>query len=184
IFGEVPFRPLGRPEPWESHGPRRAAISAFGFGGNNAHLLVEEWTALGPDLPIHAPQRAEVAIVGVGAQVADTAGTAGRIDALRAGQPRGAAREVRLPLKGLRFPPSDLEQTLGQQTSLLASALEAVRGLQLPRERTGVFVGAQCDVEVARYGARWRSAEWSAAHGLGDDWTEAARDGLIPALRS
>src|SRR5690606_5264533 len=87
IFGEVPFRPPGRPEPWESHGPRRAAISAFGFGGNNAHLLVEEWTALGPDLPIHAPQRAEVAIVGVGAQVADTEGTAGLIDALRAGQP-------------------------------------------------------------------------------------------------
>src|SRR5690606_17553585 len=33
-----PFRLLAEPEPWT--GPRRAAVSAFGFGGNNAHLLV------------------------------------------------------------------------------------------------------------------------------------------------
>ena len=40
------FRVLKSEEPWlrRSDGtPRRAAISAFGFGGINAHLLVEEW---------------------------------------------------------------------------------------------------------------------------------------------
>ncbi|MDD2310206.1 MAG: beta-ketoacyl synthase N-terminal-like domain-containing protein [Desulfuromonadaceae bacterium] len=40
------FRILKSAEPWQrrtANTPRRAAISAFGFGGINAHLLVEEW---------------------------------------------------------------------------------------------------------------------------------------------
>jgi PfaB family protein len=47
-----PFRVLKSAEPWQRRGsnvPRRAAVSAFGFGGINAHLLVEEW------LPVNAP---------------------------------------------------------------------------------------------------------------------------------
>lgn len=43
-----PFRVQTVPEPWERRDastPRRAAISAFGFGGINAHVLVEEWPA-------------------------------------------------------------------------------------------------------------------------------------------
>ena len=42
-----PFRVLSRAEPWpapEAGRPRRAAVSGFGFGGINAHVLVEEWT--------------------------------------------------------------------------------------------------------------------------------------------
>lgn len=41
-----PFRVLQSAEPWHRRGdgsPRRAAVSAFGFGGINAHLLIEEW---------------------------------------------------------------------------------------------------------------------------------------------
>lgn len=41
------YRVLARSEPWEARAankPRRAAVSAFGFGGINAHILVEEWT--------------------------------------------------------------------------------------------------------------------------------------------
>lgn len=40
------FRILSEPEPWATRGPdvpRRAAISAFGFGGINAHILIEEF---------------------------------------------------------------------------------------------------------------------------------------------
>ncbi|HJV67179.1 MAG TPA: beta-ketoacyl synthase N-terminal-like domain-containing protein [Geomonas sp.] len=43
---ESPFGVLKAPAPWVRRGegiPRRAAVSAFGFGGINAHLLVEEW---------------------------------------------------------------------------------------------------------------------------------------------
>ena len=36
------FRVLGKAEAWESASPRCAAVSAFGFGGINAHVVVEE----------------------------------------------------------------------------------------------------------------------------------------------
>lgn len=46
-----PFRVQVDPSPWERRNPdtpRRAAVSAFGFGGINAHLLLEEPADSGP----------------------------------------------------------------------------------------------------------------------------------------
>ncbi len=45
-FEGSPFRILNHGQPWnrrDERTPRRAAVSAFGFGGINAHLLLEEW---------------------------------------------------------------------------------------------------------------------------------------------
>ena len=45
-LADGPFRVQTEAEPWlrrRDDIPRRAAISAFGFGGINAHLLLEEW---------------------------------------------------------------------------------------------------------------------------------------------
>jgi acyl transferase domain-containing protein len=45
-----PFEILTEPRPWAKRFadiPRRAAISAFGFGGINAHVLLEEWNTNG-----------------------------------------------------------------------------------------------------------------------------------------
>ncbi|MCH2105102.1 MAG: acyltransferase domain-containing protein [Planctomycetes bacterium] len=36
------FRTIGEREEWLSQGPRRAAVNAFGFGGINAHVVLEE----------------------------------------------------------------------------------------------------------------------------------------------
>lgn len=55
---DSPFRIPHQPEAWtrrESNLPRRAAVSAFGFGGINAHVLLEEWTQ-----PVSAPVRVEI----------------------------------------------------------------------------------------------------------------------------
>ncbi len=41
-----PFTVLAKSQPWEKRDkdtPRRAGVSAFGFGGINAHVLIEEW---------------------------------------------------------------------------------------------------------------------------------------------
>lgn len=43
---DSPFEVLSQSRPWQERDkktPRRAAVSAFGFGGINAHVLIEEW---------------------------------------------------------------------------------------------------------------------------------------------
>lgn len=73
-----PFRVLKRAEPWPTHAdrPRRAAISGFGFGGINAHLLLEEWCQPTPtrtQASVSAPppqaDHPPIAIVGLEARV-------------------------------------------------------------------------------------------------------------------
>ncbi|MBL8994237.1 MAG: hypothetical protein JNM63_12925, partial [Spirochaetia bacterium] len=42
-FGNLPFYPVTQLQDWRPrHGVRRAGISSFGFGGTNAHIIVEE----------------------------------------------------------------------------------------------------------------------------------------------
>lgn len=60
-----PFRVVRAAEPWPRRSPqtpRRAAVSAFGFGGINAHLLLEEWNpAIGAPADGGATARAQKA---------------------------------------------------------------------------------------------------------------------------
>lgn len=71
-----PFRILAEARPWtprKAGRPRRAAVSAFGFGGINAHLLVEEWLPPQPSKnrvafpPSFQRTSQPIAIVGLGA---------------------------------------------------------------------------------------------------------------------
>jgi acyl transferase domain-containing protein/3-hydroxymyristoyl/3-hydroxydecanoyl-(acyl carrier protein) dehydratase len=73
-----PFRVLQQSKPWKQRKqgqPRRAAVSAFGFGGINAHLLVEEWIPRQPEKssvtyhPSFKKKGQPVAIVGMGAHL-------------------------------------------------------------------------------------------------------------------
>jgi acyl transferase domain-containing protein len=41
-FASSPFTVVDTLRPWESDGPRRAGVSAFGVGGANAHVVLEE----------------------------------------------------------------------------------------------------------------------------------------------
>ena len=176
------FRLLGAAEPWETPAtgaPRRAAISNFGFGGNNAHLILEEWRGAAPPANAQtiAPEvatgtaravahgaREAIAIVAQSvrtrsdhAQLNDATfakhvfGTAGAFNTSQ-----NASDTITLDAAGLRFPPNDLKATLPQQTLLLSMAQQLSTVLErLPRERTSVLVGMQCDAEVARHAIRW-----------------------------
>jgi len=75
-YAESPFRVLAKSMPWERRSaeqPRRMAVTSFGFGGINAHVLLEEW----PPVETVSSRPSEngrsqacpaVAIVGLGAQ--------------------------------------------------------------------------------------------------------------------
>jgi len=66
-----PFRVLSQGQPWlrrSEEVPRRAAISAFGFGGINAHVLLEEWRpGAQASVSAQAPRTDPIAIVGMDA---------------------------------------------------------------------------------------------------------------------
>ena len=51
-LADTRFRLLDAAEPWESTGARRAGVNAFGFGGINAHVIVEQH---GSDMPPWQP---------------------------------------------------------------------------------------------------------------------------------
>ena len=134
-------------------------------------------------------RHAGVGIVAIGARVANGKSVADFAEALFMGQSKlqgdsAPADQVALALAGCVSPPKDLEETLPQQLLVLAAAREAVEQVAstLPRERTSVIVGMQCDAEIARHGARWRVAGWAEALGASSDWVAAARDGFVPLL--
>ncbi len=188
-----PFRLVEALEPWPSEGPRVAAVSAFGFGGNNAHLVVSEDS---PELDERVGARATVpapvlAVVGLGCAAAGAPDRRRFAEALFSNESlldsggEGRLGPVELDLDGLRFPPKDLGQTLPQQLATLRAATEALAGTgALPRERTGVFVGMEPDPEVARWGTRWRLARAAREAGASDEWLRGARDAVVPVLEA
>ena len=106
---DTPFQLLRTPKQWLANQPRIAAVNCFGFGGNNAHLLLESWSApkhalaAQPqefccndiletiELPVlglkfakrtKSSESEEIAIVGVGILMAATVGCAEFMQAL------------------------------------------------------------------------------------------------------
>lgn len=186
---DSPFRLLQALEPWPSAAPRLAGVSAFGFGGNNAHVIVGEDD---PSLEREAaPARAHeaIAVVGIGTKVGHALDVASFEQALLSGRELGEVGELELELDGLRFPPNDLRRTLPQQLLVLAAAREATSAVELgASERGGVFLGMEIDPAICRYGARWRLPAAMRERGLDPEqgdaraWLEQARDPIIPKL--
>jgi acyl transferase domain-containing protein/3-hydroxymyristoyl/3-hydroxydecanoyl-(acyl carrier protein) dehydratase len=168
-----PLRLLTASESWS--GPRRrAAISAFGFGGNNAHLVVEAFDGTPETFSVAVPglpEPAEIAIVAIGARVGGMGAGALR-DALLSGRaPDQPAPDIEVALDGLRYPPRDLGETLGQQVLVLEAAREAAAGIELPPERTAVLIGMGCDPEIARAHVRTRLDAWLPQRASGDGFS-------------
>ncbi|MFI9310973.1 beta-ketoacyl synthase N-terminal-like domain-containing protein [Streptomyces triculaminicus] len=181
-----PLRLVTEHEDWV--GPRRAAVSAFGFGGTNAHLILDAWDEhASPPLPPPPPatglrQQAHLAVVALAVRAGRDGGTADFNAAVGFGRPAREPREsVGLALEGLRFPPLDLRESLPQQLLVLDAAREAARDMTLPPLRTAVVVGAGVDPQVGRHVGRLRiDALWKRSgllrppgpqDGLGDAFT-------------
>ncbi|WP_320779622.1 beta-ketoacyl synthase N-terminal-like domain-containing protein, partial [Streptomyces sp. CRN 30] len=193
----TPLRLLREAEEWT--GARRAAVSAFGFGGANAHVVVDAWPSGTPappppppgpvaatpaSVPPPAPPEGTVAVVAVGARVGGGAGFPDLCRAVLAGATdAGPRRTIEVVLAGLRFPPADLAEALPQQVLALEAAREAAAGTRLPADRTMVLLGMGPDPEAARCHARWRAPGWDTGTGgpaPTPDWPDAVRAPVVP----
>ncbi|WP_433734157.1 beta-ketoacyl synthase N-terminal-like domain-containing protein [Nocardia sp. CA-129566] len=85
---------INQPWPQRDSAQRRAGVSAFGFGGTNAHLVLASppESNLGAPVPIHAPAASSVelprmSVSGMGIRIGNVAGTDALRRTVRSGQP-------------------------------------------------------------------------------------------------
>ncbi|WP_165244204.1 type I polyketide synthase [Paludisphaera soli] len=201
-----PFRILPTAEPWpepDSGRPRRAAVSGFGFGGINAHALIEEWVGAGAGTIEPASGSASavpIAVVGLAARHGREPGgdafqhrVLGRVPASE--EDDGAIDALRLRLGRFRIPPLELEDMLLQQSVLLQVAADAIADAGGPPEpglRSGVIVGLGLDPNTTNFHLRWwlasRAPAWNVEQGWGlsetelSAWIADACDAVQPAL--
>ncbi len=197
---DSPFQVLAQSQRWEARDdktPRRAAINAFGFGGINAHVLLEEVEGLGlrakgqrhtEDLsatvslsssvpqPLALSSQPSIAIVGLAARC----GSLTRIDDIAArffgtgSSIRTDIAEVATPVGEFRIPPLELEEMLPQQQLMLHVAAAALDDAHCGRDlgnRTGVFVGINLDPNTTNFHGRWSLEEFAPDWGARLGWT-------------
>ena len=172
-----PFHLLHEPLSWAAR-DKYAAVSAFGFGGNNGHLLVrtpESPACVALSVPEAAPR--SVGVVGAAAILGEAFGVAPSLALLRRLPDAGARlTEFEIELDGLRFPPNDLGLALAQQSLVLQAARDATAGLDLgDRSRIGVYVGMATDGEITRWALRPRITQLTGEQGLADRVVSALR---------
>ena len=178
-----PFRVLRTKEYWPSspQKPRRAAVSGFGFGGINAHILLEEYVIgevvaderpceeiIKTAEPIDIHQGAPVAIAGIAMQLGQRQDQTHLEHCLLhqkvtedEATTRLQCKEAIIPLGKWSLPPVDLAASLPQQLLMLDVATAALKDAGLEdmdekaRLRTGVFVGVGLDMHACSFHFRW-----------------------------
>ncbi|MEI6715294.1 MAG: beta-ketoacyl synthase N-terminal-like domain-containing protein [Verrucomicrobiota bacterium] len=188
ILAETALTPDITLEKWPRNGVRRAAINAFGFGGCNAHLIVEEPPANICSTPVAIGKTTEpVAIIAAVVRSAHLRTAEDIFQALDSEDSSllngGVFDKIALPIPGLAFPPKDLEHSFRQQTSLLeASHLAVGQVRNLPTERTSVYVGLNVDADFVNWHVSLRLDELLDQWGISasKEEIEAARQRILP----
>lgn len=172
-----PFTILTATKDWlrQDEKPYKAAVSAFGFGGINAHLLLEEWRPARQQTVARAVNQTphnEVAIVGMVGEFSH----AKDMDALLAwttnDQPFAEHQSygidnINVPIDRFRIPPNELKDMLPQQLLMLKLAVQLSdqQGLSTlsadELTQVGVFMGIGLDMNTTNFHARWMQAHYA-----------------------
>ena len=166
-LAQTPFTVSTTAAPWDG-AIKRAAVSNFGFGGNNAHLIVTNHQPGSRPAARRTPPSGDIVICGMGVVTGDArdAGSFRRRALGPAADPQ-PLDTVELDLTGLGFPPMELKASLTQQTAMLAAAGQALDDVDTDPDHTGVIVGMGCDATIARQRLRVQHADddqWLAAN--------------------
>jgi acyl transferase domain-containing protein len=191
----TPFKVSDNAEAWQVKDKCVAAVNCFGFGGNNAHLLVEKWQA--KQLPTFKSTKntnqEKIAIVGVDIIAANSKNRTdfmhawlnktSAITEYRPGFLGGYLDQVELSLDEAHFPPTELKRAVGGQLAILKVAHQAMASNK-PSDtaKAAAWIGMQCDSEIARSGFGCRLTEYFPT--ADDQWLQQARASIRPALES
>ncbi|MEO1370804.1 MAG: type I polyketide synthase, partial [Acidobacteriota bacterium] len=130
-FEQSPFRVVTELTPWERNGnPRRAALSAFGMGGTNAHTIVEE----APESPSPSESR-DLQLLTLSAK------TATALDTMSDNLADHLRQNPDLPLADVAYTLQVGRRRLGYHRALVCR--DAEEAIQLLRERPGKKVVSQ-----------------------------------------
>ncbi|TYT74409.1 hypothetical protein FIM25_09610 [Desulfobotulus mexicanus] len=132
---------LNSAEPWEKKGvkPRAFGVNAFGFGGINAHMIVEEMPPAPEPGPFIPSSRRKSSLVIVGAARYDK-------------------KEAPIPPGLFPIPPKESEAMLADHRALLLCVKKALRDLdwdKSTRAATGLGVLVDFDPAATDFSLRW-----------------------------
>jgi len=176
---------VGESKPWESEGVRRAAMNGFGFGGTNAHVLIEEYSAQHVPEPHSSYSEGDVAIVAAEIEL----GSLRSLEDLRVwlrdqksllqdlqlerypewiaqGFPElsqllgNPLTDREISIGEYRMSPREIERLLPQQLLMLElskRALDQVSDSSLNKERTGVLVGMNWNANISEHTTRLKA---------------------------
>ncbi|MCP4502017.1 MAG: hypothetical protein GY822_18825 [Deltaproteobacteria bacterium] len=175
--------------------PRRAAVSAFGFGGNNAHVVLDDYQDRDDGyVAFTATKKVKTVVTGMGIRLGPHDSVPDFLQAMLDENIHPRAQVASIDGGQVRFPPNSLRSCLPQQLLAFEAVREAALQLpdDLPNERVGILIGMQCDVDVTTPGIRWRLKEWArtwnaeATLGLDDEavdaWVDTMRDASATAI--
>lgn len=177
--------------PWEQKS-KVALINSFGFGGNNAAVILESYQKNHEPMVSHtrfSPLR-DVVLVGISVRHNQAKNTR-ELSRLMSTDSAIAAddelKQIQLNIKSSSFPPVDLQQALGQQLILLELFSEIMAEQpNLNREHTGVYIGFSVEPEICRYGLRERLGCLLNSLGMAvaNEWLALAKNAIIAVMKS
>jgi acyl transferase domain-containing protein/3-hydroxymyristoyl/3-hydroxydecanoyl-(acyl carrier protein) dehydratase len=167
-----PFKVLNKTEEWGERAdgaPRRAGLSGFGFGGINAHVLIEEYRESNTLTVDYAPKTNKVAIIGTAQMLGQDESQpswwgfentkifkqkfAGNLPKFK------QFKDLDIPLGHFKIPPVEMKTMSPQQLLMLFTAEKALKdayGTIEPSENTGVFIGIGLESSVNLLTCRWQ----------------------------